>query len=255
MAAAARPVQQPLRHGRVAGPRRRQGRPRLRPEHRLVHRRASTQQTGGVRWKTARPEAHSGHSTPILYKPAGGATQILVPGSFLLTAYAAEQRREAVVGRRALVRDEVDAGREAATRSTSTASARRRTSRARTRRSRTFDEIVRSSTRTRRQGRRSRSCRTATRARGSTSTRTRAVSRERVGLLQRGDGERERHARDPARRTRRHDRDQRALEVPQVGAAAALAAHLPERALHGERRRHRHDAATRRPARRWARAG
>src|SRR5207249_9701135 len=28
-------------------------------------------------------------STPILYKAAGGATQIIIPGSFLLTAYAA----------------------------------------------------------------------------------------------------------------------------------------------------------------------
>ncbi|CAN5753873.1 hypothetical protein BH18ACI5_BH18ACI5_04060 [soil metagenome] len=43
---------------------------------------------GRVRWKTPRPEAHSGHSTPILYTPAAGETQILVPGSFLLTAYA-----------------------------------------------------------------------------------------------------------------------------------------------------------------------
>ncbi len=47
-----------------------------------------SQRDGRVRWKTTRPEAHSGHSTPILYKPAGGATQIIVPGSFLLTAYA-----------------------------------------------------------------------------------------------------------------------------------------------------------------------
>jgi outer membrane protein assembly factor BamB len=46
------------------------------------------QRDGRVRWKTPRPEAHSGHSTPILYKPAGGATQIIVPGSFMLTAYA-----------------------------------------------------------------------------------------------------------------------------------------------------------------------
>jgi outer membrane protein assembly factor BamB len=45
---------------------------------------------GRVRWKTARPEAHSGHSTPILYTPAGSKTQIIVPGSFLLTAYAAD---------------------------------------------------------------------------------------------------------------------------------------------------------------------
>jgi outer membrane protein assembly factor BamB len=46
------------------------------------------QRDGRVRWRTPRPEAHSGHSTPILYTPAGGATQIIVPGSFLLTAYA-----------------------------------------------------------------------------------------------------------------------------------------------------------------------
>jgi outer membrane protein assembly factor BamB len=49
---------------------------------------ALDQKNGRVRWKAARPEAHSGHSTPILYKPAGGATQLIIPGSFLLTAYA-----------------------------------------------------------------------------------------------------------------------------------------------------------------------
>jgi outer membrane protein assembly factor BamB len=43
-----------------------------------------------VRWKTPRSEAHSGHSTPILYTPAGGPTQVIVPGSFLVTAYAAK---------------------------------------------------------------------------------------------------------------------------------------------------------------------
>jgi outer membrane protein assembly factor BamB len=46
--------------------------------------------TGKERWRTARPEAKSGHSTPVLYKPANGKTQILLPGSFLLTAYDAE---------------------------------------------------------------------------------------------------------------------------------------------------------------------
>ena len=45
--------------------------------------------TGAETWRTARPEAKSGHSTPILYKPASGGTQILLPGSFLLTAYDA----------------------------------------------------------------------------------------------------------------------------------------------------------------------
>jgi outer membrane protein assembly factor BamB len=48
------------------------------------------QRDGRVRWRTPRPEARSGHSTPILYTPAGGATQIILPGSFLLTAYAVE---------------------------------------------------------------------------------------------------------------------------------------------------------------------
>jgi outer membrane protein assembly factor BamB len=46
------------------------------------------QRDGRVRWKTPRPEAHSGHSTPIVYTPAGGTAQIILPGSFLLTAYA-----------------------------------------------------------------------------------------------------------------------------------------------------------------------
>src|SRR5437867_11394973 len=51
---------------------------------------AVSQCDGRVRWRTPRPEAHSGHSTPILYTPAGGATEIILPGSFLLTAYAAD---------------------------------------------------------------------------------------------------------------------------------------------------------------------
>ena len=43
--------------------------------------------TGKELWRTARPEAKSGHCTPILWTPKGGRTQILLPGSFLLTAY------------------------------------------------------------------------------------------------------------------------------------------------------------------------
>ena len=46
--------------------------------------------TGQVVWKTERPEAKTGHSTPIVYSPKEGETQILVPGSFLLIAYSAE---------------------------------------------------------------------------------------------------------------------------------------------------------------------
>jgi outer membrane protein assembly factor BamB len=40
-------------------------------------------------WKTVRPEARSGHSTPVVYTPEGGRKHILVPGSFFLTAYEA----------------------------------------------------------------------------------------------------------------------------------------------------------------------
>jgi outer membrane protein assembly factor BamB len=45
---------------------------------------------GTILWKKERPEAKSGHSTPIVYTPEGGKTQILVPGSFLLISYSAE---------------------------------------------------------------------------------------------------------------------------------------------------------------------
>lgn len=44
-------------------------------------------QTGQVRWRVARPEAKSGHSSPVLYEPAGGRLQVLVAGSFMLTSY------------------------------------------------------------------------------------------------------------------------------------------------------------------------
>lgn len=50
---------------------------------------AVDKRTGAVRWKVDRPEAKSGHSTPILWKDQTGRDQILVPGSFLLTSYDA----------------------------------------------------------------------------------------------------------------------------------------------------------------------
>lgn len=43
--------------------------------------------TGDEVWRVARPEAHSGHSTPILWESPAGQTQLLVAGSFLLDAY------------------------------------------------------------------------------------------------------------------------------------------------------------------------
>ena len=38
-------------------------------------------------WRVPRPEAKSGHCTPILHRPEGGAGQLILPGSFLLDAY------------------------------------------------------------------------------------------------------------------------------------------------------------------------
>jgi outer membrane protein assembly factor BamB len=46
--------------------------------------------TGRERWRTPRPEARSGHSTPIVYEPPSGGKQLLLPGSFLLNAYAVD---------------------------------------------------------------------------------------------------------------------------------------------------------------------
>ena len=50
---------------------------------------ALNKKTGKLAWKTLRPEAKSGHSTPIIYKPQDNEVQILVPGSFFLMAYSA----------------------------------------------------------------------------------------------------------------------------------------------------------------------
>ena len=44
--------------------------------------------TGKVRWKIDRPIIISGYSTPIVYKPAKGPKQIIVPESFQLSAYS-----------------------------------------------------------------------------------------------------------------------------------------------------------------------
>ena len=48
---------------------------------------AFDRKTGAERWRTSRVEARSGHSTPVIYTPPGGRAQIVVPGSFLLSAY------------------------------------------------------------------------------------------------------------------------------------------------------------------------
>ena len=55
---------------------------------------ALDKRTGKQVWKVDRPEAKSGHSTPILWRGPDGRDQILLPGSFLLTAYDAATGRK-----------------------------------------------------------------------------------------------------------------------------------------------------------------
>ena len=55
---------------------------------------AVDKRTGKVRWRVDRPEAKSGHSTPIVWRGPDGKDQILLPGSFLLTAYDAASGRK-----------------------------------------------------------------------------------------------------------------------------------------------------------------
>jgi outer membrane protein assembly factor BamB len=45
---------------------------------------------GRVRWKRERPEALSGHATPIVHRPPGEPAQIIAPGSFRVDAYNAD---------------------------------------------------------------------------------------------------------------------------------------------------------------------
>jgi hypothetical protein len=55
---------------------------------------AVDKRTGRVAWKAERPEAKSGHSTPILWRAPDGREQIVLPGSFLLTSYDAADGRK-----------------------------------------------------------------------------------------------------------------------------------------------------------------
>src|SRR5688572_15354076 len=55
---------------------------------------AVDKRSGRVKWRVDRPEAKSGHSTPIVWRGPDGRDQIVVPGSFLLTSYDAATGRK-----------------------------------------------------------------------------------------------------------------------------------------------------------------
>jgi outer membrane protein assembly factor BamB len=48
---------------------------------------AVDQDTGKTVWKVERPEMVHSFSTPVLYKPASGRTEVIVPGSYQMTSY------------------------------------------------------------------------------------------------------------------------------------------------------------------------
>jgi outer membrane protein assembly factor BamB len=50
--------------------------------------------TGRVLWRTERPYAQRGYSTPVLYQPAGGGLQALVAGSYRLSGYDVKTGKE-----------------------------------------------------------------------------------------------------------------------------------------------------------------
>jgi hypothetical protein len=196
------------------------------------------QRDGRVRWKTPRPEAHSGHSTPILYTPAGGKTQVVVPGSFLLTGYAADTG-EKIWWVRGLCFElkstPVVSGDTLYINGFGTPQNQPGSQPA----IEPFADIVK------RHGDATGTVTLANLPNGNARLMDRPRRQRRrvggrMGLLPRGDGQRERHAGDSTGWPWRHDRGERALEVPQSRAAAAVPDRLPRRALHGERRRHRH---------------
>ncbi len=66
--------------------------------------------TGKQKWRVPRPHVISGYSTPTIWRPKTGPAQILIPESFQLTAYSIADGKQALVGARPRVRDEI--GRE-----------------------------------------------------------------------------------------------------------------------------------------------
>ncbi len=66
--------------------------------------------TGKVRWRVERPEFTRGFATPVLYQPPNGGQEVLVAGSGQLTSYAVGTGKPVVVGSRAHMAIEADAG-------------------------------------------------------------------------------------------------------------------------------------------------
>ena len=55
---------------------------------------AIDKKNGRVLWRTERPHAQRGYATPVLYQPTGTGLQVLVAGSYRLTAYDVKTGKE-----------------------------------------------------------------------------------------------------------------------------------------------------------------
>jgi outer membrane protein assembly factor BamB len=49
--------------------------------------------SGKIRWTVDRPSVISGYSTPTVYRPANGPTQVIIPESFQLSSYSVDDGR------------------------------------------------------------------------------------------------------------------------------------------------------------------
>jgi hypothetical protein len=65
---------------------------------------------GKPKWKTPRPHATHGFSSPVIYRPAKGTPEVVVSGVYQLDALRARHRQETVVGHRHVVAGQVRAG-------------------------------------------------------------------------------------------------------------------------------------------------
>ena len=202
--------------------------------------------TGKTRYKIDRPGVISGYSTPTVYQPKSGPKQILVPESFQLSAYSIEDGRRvwwvrglacemksvpSIEGDVAYVNGWGFPQNQPGTQVPTVP----------------FEEGLKLRHEQRRPDRADGDHRR--RADGQDAQpevgfpafdldRDGTLDAEGVGRVPRDARVGERPARDHARRSGRHDRERGEVALSAPGAAGALDAALPGRAVHGQRQRH-----------------
>ena len=226
----------------------------VRSEHRLVHPRRRPARRTRAMEDDAAARRTAGTRRRSSTRPPAARPQVVVPGSFLLTAYAVGHGEKIWWVRGLSLRAEVDAGRERRHALHQRLRHAARTSPARSRRS------SRSTTSS---GNTATPRGTVTLANLPNGNARSWIDLDANGAVSAGEWDYYRAAMASEngmlaiRLGGRGDMTEANVrwKLPQGRAAAALADHLSRRALHGERRRHRHRAESRARARRSARAG